>query len=692
MVDYEFEERLESFYNNEPIENQDLYDLYEGEFPEGERNPKELRIHWKDARELALAELELQMSIQTSWQDAEISERPILVLDKDGGDFYRYYEYRVLKDPKFVGAIRIPAYRRTENFATAEVHVYSADEKTYTVHPTGWGNHIINTSFISDNSLFFQEIQQIITPFFTDNIVYNWMFRMYDDLDVKDSPLADGVRSYTLLKNYYVSKDSCIPKLKKTLSKSRKDRISENMTQYKLLEFHDIMNSLNSLVFMTELIGSDMESFHEVAISAHLISYSNFYQAANHYTLDSMVAKKDKKSSLQNILKNIIWQIMEKEKSLDKLIEYQWDFGSLFSINSVTPIVQYNNFHLYPQRNPNNTKYELTLSQYTLLTMDDHNKFFKISGGLYNRQSNINIDLYNNINIDNNTVVEGIPAIVLEDALFLKNHSRFLPLLFPIRNMLLEHIKRQILLIYIKVSSLVGPLNINNINDVYKMFEDIINKIPSDDPNKQKYQNFLKLLELIRDKPKDIADYILRRLFGSWSVWVIPIFPFPTWVHYTDKHGPIPTWMMILGWPNFWTIREFPIEIPNLPIPPNPPEPPIYPSGPDALENKYNYEWYQVTEWLLDIGATELIGGHYEHGYEAVYRIIRSMENITISIYIGKTVFDPETGKPIIDPEKIDLDKGLEDVLNNDGRKLIQYHIPILTNIHKFEYGHANLP
>ncbi|MGL5956323.1 MAG: hypothetical protein ACRC0X_10275, partial [Brevinema sp.] len=32
LVDYEFEERLNSFYESEPIENQDLYDLYEGDF------------------------------------------------------------------------------------------------------------------------------------------------------------------------------------------------------------------------------------------------------------------------------------------------------------------------------------------------------------------------------------------------------------------------------------------------------------------------------------------------------------------------------------------------------------------------------------------------------------------------------------------------------------------------------------
>ncbi len=173
LVDYEFEERLESFYNNEPIENQDLYDLYEGEFPEGERNPKELRIHWKDARELALAELELQKDVQ-NWQDAEISERPILVLDKDGGDFYRYYEYRVLKDPKFVGAIRIPAYRRTENFATAEVHVYSADEKTYVVKPTAWGQYMAEKIYIDEHSewknLFLQQYNQKNTEEYMYNL------------------------------------------------------------------------------------------------------------------------------------------------------------------------------------------------------------------------------------------------------------------------------------------------------------------------------------------------------------------------------------------------------------------------------------------------------------------------------------------------------------------------------------------
>jgi len=175
LVDYEFEERLNSFYESEPIENQELYDLYEGEFPEGERNPQKLRIHWKDARELALAELELQKPIQENWKDATVSERPILVLDRDGGDFYRYYEYRIIKDKKYLGAIRIPAYRRTENFATAEVHLYSDDEKTYIIHPTGWGVHIGSMITYDTNDSFREKLKFDIENNLSDSylLAYN---------------------------------------------------------------------------------------------------------------------------------------------------------------------------------------------------------------------------------------------------------------------------------------------------------------------------------------------------------------------------------------------------------------------------------------------------------------------------------------------------------------------------------------
>lgn len=172
LANYEFEGRLESFYETEPIENKDLIKLYNGKFPEGEMNPGKLRIHWKDARELALAELKLQILIQKTWKDASISERPILVLDRDGGDFYRYYEYRIVKDNKFLGAIRITAYRCTENFATAEVHFYSEDEKTYTIQPPAWGQYVAENINLDIFSEFIQRIE------YSHNINKNFIYTM----------------------------------------------------------------------------------------------------------------------------------------------------------------------------------------------------------------------------------------------------------------------------------------------------------------------------------------------------------------------------------------------------------------------------------------------------------------------------------------------------------------------------------
>jgi len=168
-ANYEFEARLDSFYESEFIDTQDLSDLYEGEFPNGERNPHKLRIHWKDARELALAEIELQKEAQ-NWTNVTISKRPILVLDRDGGDFYRYYEYRVLKEDKEVGAIRIPAYRRTENFATAEVHIYQNNGSKYKIIPTGWGVYIAKNSSLDPSGSFIQSID------YSSNINKNFIY------------------------------------------------------------------------------------------------------------------------------------------------------------------------------------------------------------------------------------------------------------------------------------------------------------------------------------------------------------------------------------------------------------------------------------------------------------------------------------------------------------------------------------
>ncbi|MGL4366747.1 MAG: hypothetical protein ACRCTQ_00470, partial [Brevinemataceae bacterium] len=102
-----------------------------------------------------------------------------LVLDRDGGDFYRYYEYRVIRDKKFLGAIRIPAYRRTENFATAEVHLYSNDEKTYTIHPTGWGKFVSENSSLDINGKFIQSIDY--SNNMNKNFIYTVMLNYLSD-------------------------------------------------------------------------------------------------------------------------------------------------------------------------------------------------------------------------------------------------------------------------------------------------------------------------------------------------------------------------------------------------------------------------------------------------------------------------------------------------------------------------------
>jgi len=322
LVDYEFEERLNSFYESEPIENEDLYDLYEGDFPEGERNPQKLRIHWKDARELALAKLELQKPIHISWTDATVSERPILVLDRDGGDFYRYYEYRIVKDQKYLGAIRIPAYRRTENFATAEVHLYSDDEKTYTIHPTGWGQYMAKNSSLDINGKFIQSIEYSsnINKNFIYTVMLNYLSHKFES-EVRSLPqIPDHIaqESMNTMINAFEKNNVAIKELKSrnkgnelpsSIHNKAKDYYKrENVNSYKegLQKYTQVMAKYDTLIKVMNV--PDLDNVNKTNLDQFFqISYLEFIKGY----LKIMTESK-KTDVITKFFKNFYWIKLEK--------------------------------------------------------------------------------------------------------------------------------------------------------------------------------------------------------------------------------------------------------------------------------------------------------------------------------------------------------------------------------------------
>ena len=353
LVDYEFEERLNSFYDSEPIAYQELQDLYEGEFPEGVSDPEKLRIHWKDARELALAELELQKNIQ-KWQNADISARPILVLDRDGGDFYRYYEYRVLRGSKFIGAIRIPAYRRTENFATAEVHIYSSDEKTYTVKPTGWGTHLSVKLIEDKDTKFFNSIQSQSTSILTDNFVYNVLYFLYEELGLgeKVTPITTQ-DAYNQFYAVYDKNRGVMNGAKGAITAEAQDLVIDGAarknTKKYAADLTRVKEKLFQLESITKLVGTVTPNLSETIQNT---SSLNFFMGLS--TIYAKMTDNKDDTLMSQTLKDIYWTHLEANTFSNKLDEYllnhQWNIYQELDIRNIQPIVEYPEYHKYPQK------------------------------------------------------------------------------------------------------------------------------------------------------------------------------------------------------------------------------------------------------------------------------------------------------------------------------------------------------
>ena len=398
LVDYEFEERLNSFYDSEPIAYQELQDLYEGEFPEGVSDPKKLRIHWKDARELALAELELQKNIQ-KWQNADISARPVLVLDRDGGDFYRYYEYRVLRGSKFIGAIRIPAYRRTENFATAEVHVYSSDEKTYTVKPTGWGYHVGRNLILPQDSEFMNIVSSQIK--LTDNIIYNVLYRLYSifDLESKVTPV-NIPKTYDQLYKIYNDSSSVMSEVKKPPSSSIKNSVIDATARANTYALRDLKLNAKKSLFKMESLTVMVPRSQEFVKNIFNSSQNSHFLSTLIKIYGQMTYNTDN-TTLQKELRDIFWTYSEenfdKEKFNDILLEKIWNMSDGLLSRNIKPIIEYPNIEKYRQRDINNTIDNLISTQYYIHTDLEHQMFVTTYSGFYIKSHNITTSIFGKI-------------------------------------------------------------------------------------------------------------------------------------------------------------------------------------------------------------------------------------------------------------------------------------------------------
>ncbi|MGL5956943.1 MAG: hypothetical protein ACRC0X_10180, partial [Brevinema sp.] len=242
---------------------------------------------------------------------------PILVLDREGGDFYRYYEYRIIEANRFVGAIRIPTYRRTENFATSEVHVYNADEKTYTIHPTGWGQYMAAKIRFKLDTTIYQTISNQIYHAFSDTVAYNFALRHIKSNLAElpklnhNSDMLKAQMVKQLTKTY--GEDQYIKKLKNQVQldpKWAKESYEKFATQFKSVNFNKINKNLEiqaQRIAALKMIDSMRETYTIVQTEGLSIALLGSLQLV---FLD-MGSSPQHNNSMKKRLKQLYWRKFE---------------------------------------------------------------------------------------------------------------------------------------------------------------------------------------------------------------------------------------------------------------------------------------------------------------------------------------------------------------------------------------------
>lgn len=388
-ANYEFEERLNSFYQSEYIASKDLDKLYNGEYPDGVEEPTLLRIHWQKARELAIAEFELQKKVQTNWLNADVSERPILALDRNGGDYYRYYEYRILEEnDKEVGAIRIPVYRRTENFSTSEVHVYSKDGKTYQMFPSMWGLHLSSNMEEDKTTDFYKQIKQYTDTVVTDGFAFNFLYFMYDELGFGNNvPEVPTKIAYDQLYDSYEKHADQMNGTRKSMSSKDRKLVIDAAARKDTYDYRDTLTKIKKLVFKLETIADLTEPTKEDLYNSVLdIASFEFFSGLTTISTKMMDNKSD--TLITKTIKSIYWDIVDDkdERTIKKyLVERKWNIYKELDRKEVKPLIEYPEYYKYPQREKDpNLKYKF--QEYSLVeNIDEHSKLTASASGFISK-------------------------------------------------------------------------------------------------------------------------------------------------------------------------------------------------------------------------------------------------------------------------------------------------------------------
>ena len=706
LANYEFEERLNSFYESEPIDSGELSDLYDGEFPKGSSEPRALRIHWKDARELALAEVELQKDI-LGWDLAVVSERPMLVLDRDGGDFYRYYEYRVLKDNIEIGAVRIPAYRRTENFSTSEVHNYIGAGNTYTIETTAWSGHIMSRMILDKDTEFYRNIKTDISEYISgnENLLYNVLYRMNNSLGISDKrkPITHSeIRDIA-----YTTFDKHRGQINiNGMDKHDKDVLVDAAAQSITVDTSSDMNKIEARMYKAESTAILLETTSPLLINFMHEQLIVHFLSAMQVSVFNMASFTETNTTFRNNLRDIIWKHIEtKLHHTSEIQEYllgmEWNIFKEMDKIQIKPIVEYPNIDKYPKRIHGNSVREFVFTEFVVLEDSVHNSYVEYSTGLEmsgNKKTSLSKTVFGaneqEFSIDERNVFkpgyleyknsrfwpeigsaigeEFLKALGLENDAFgagdfidllslgisaIDPYSLAVKLIVDTANYFInkeiDEFQNQVADANDKLDTAIADLEKaltaqgKTLDDSIDMLDEVIVKAQQHDPRDEDYINELYLYrKILQDEISGVGgtfEDIARNAYNLWMVWIVK--PFIAYQH-PDEWGAI-TWQYHKGWPFRSTLdldRYLADKKPNVSNKEVPEDDRDINTVPEALVGKYDNEWKSLDKWLQE-GLFNKGGKIYNISDVAILNIYETLAEDMRKVYINNIVFNEVSDK-----------------------------------------------